>query len=354
MDSLYISSNQVTSSKKKLAFQALALLAVVGVIATVAVAYTRSPSALILHELEVEEQEFQVFMSKYQKVYATPEEYHTRFQIFRDNAAFARVHNSQEKSWSLGVNQFSDLTSEEFKNKYTPYKFPQYSASPFVEENEDLSIPSTVDWRQKGAVTAVKNQGDCGSCWSFSTTGAVEGAWFLGGHSLVSLSEQELVDCSTSYGNAGCNGGLMTSAFKFAIANGLTTEANYPYTAKNGQCNTSLEKQIAAKITTYSNVSPNNSNALLQAVAQQPVSVAVQANQRAWQSYTGGIVTADCGTDLDHGVLIVGYDNTNSPPYWIVKNSWGASWGEEGYIRIGIQTGKGLCGINMTPSYPTA
>jgi len=141
---------------------------------------------------------------------------------------------------------------------------------------------------------------------------------------------------------------------KFVVANGLTTEAGYPYTAKNGKCNVTLEKQVAAKITTYHNVFPDSSNSLLAAAANQPISVAVEADQPAWQSYTGGIVTSNCGVNLDHGVLVVGYSTVNSPPYYIVKNSWGAAWGESGYIRIGIQDGKGICGIQMTPSYPTA
>lgn len=291
-------------------------------------------------------------MGRFGKTYATEEEYLTRFKIFRDNAAFARVHNSQGKSWSLGVNEFADLTFAEFKSIYTPFYFETHHPNP-VAAPENLEIPTTVDWRTKGAVTPVKNQGQCGSCWSFSTTGAVEGAWFLAGHTLTSLSEQELIDCSESYGNHGCEGGLMTSAFKYVMNKGLTTEANYPYTAKNGSCQDAKVKQAVARISTYHNVTPDSSNALLAAVANQPVSVAVEADQSAWQLYTGGIVTSNCGTKLDHGVLIVGYNTSNSPPYWIVKNSWGASWGEQGYIRIGIQDGKGICGINMTPSYPT-
>jgi len=138
------------------------------------------------------------------------------------------------------------------------------------------------------------------------------------------------------------------------MASGLTTETNYPYKAVQGKCNTALQAQVAAKISSYSTVPANQPNALMAAVAMKPVSIAVQANQAAWQLYFGGIVSSDCGTALDHGVLIVGYDNTNNPPYWIVKNSWGPSWGEQGYIRIAISSGSGVCGINMSPSYPVA
>ncbi|CAG9313006.1 unnamed protein product [Blepharisma stoltei] len=217
------------------------------------------------------------------------------------------------------------------------------------------AISQIFDWRTKGAVTPVENQGQCsGSGWAFSATGAVEGTWFLAGHTLVSLSEQELVDCSTSYGNSGCNGGLVTNVFKFAMKYGLTTEAIYPYSAKSGQCQTSLESQATATISSYSIVPANNPKALMQAVLTKPVSVAVQADQTLWQHYTGGIVTSDCGTNLDHAVLIVGFDTTSHPGNWIVKNSWGTGWGDQGYIYIAISDGKGVCGINMTPSYPIA
>jgi len=255
----------------------------------------------------------------------------------------------------MGVTQFSDLTHDEFQALWTPNKYQSDAVDPdmlvFVAD-ESLTLPTTVDWRTQGAVTPVKNQGQCGSCWAFSTTGSCEGAWKIAGNTLTSLSEQELVDCSTSYGNQGCNGGLMTNAFKYVMASGLTTETNYPYKAVQGKCNTAAVAQVATKIKSYSTVTPNNPTSLQAAATAAPVSVAVEANQAAWQLYTGGIVSHDCGTALDHGVLVVGY-NMNSPAYWIVKNSWGASWGEAGYIRIAISSGSGVCGINMQPSFPT-
>ena len=215
-------------------------------------------------------------------------------------------------------------------------------------------LPAEVDWVAKGAVTPVKNQGQCGSCWSFSTTGSVEGAWFIKTGELVSLSEQQLVDCSGPEGNQGCNGGMMDNAFQYIIKNGgICSEANYSYTATQGNCETCTP---VAKISSYVDVTPNNTQSLMMAVAQQPVSVAVEADGLDWQFYFGGIVTDSCGLNLDHGVLVVGYGTDSSAgDYWKVKNSWGQDWGEQGYIRIGRGSKfdpAGECGILMDPSYP--
>ena len=343
-------SVQQSRKSMKVVIGALAVVAIIGV-----VAFSYKPAAAqTLQQYELEEQEFQGFMSSYGKSYSSHEEYKSRFQIFRDNLAYIRVFNSFGKDWTLGVNHFTDLTPNEFKNRFTGLRRNNVERSnEESSEVENLELPTSVDWTTKGAVTGVKNQGQCGSCWSFSTTGAVEGAWFIAGHSLVSLSEQQLVDCSTSYGNAGCNGGLMENAFKYVIAKGLTTEANYPYTAKNGVCNKSREAQVAAKISKYTVVKPKDPVALQTAIAQQPISVSVEADQAAWQSYSSGTVTSNCGTNLDHGVLAVGYNTGANPPYYKVKNSWGPSWGLAGFIQIGITTGAGVCGIQLDSSFPT-
>eukprot|EP00358_Blepharisma_japonicum_P002233 CAMPEP_0202945364 /NCGR_PEP_ID=MMETSP1395-20130829/6374_1 /ASSEMBLY_ACC=CAM_ASM_000871 /TAXON_ID=5961 /ORGANISM="Blepharisma japonicum, Strain Stock R1072" /LENGTH=353 /DNA_ID=CAMNT_0049645301 /DNA_START=30 /DNA_END=1091 /DNA_ORIENTATION=+ len=353
MNKFYFEESERPSNKKKVLLGAIAVLAVVGVVATVAVLSSSSSNEYALRQYEIDEQEFFGFIAKFNKVYKDMDEFQARFRIFRDNAAYARVHNTLGRSYLLGITQFADLSHDEFSALYTPNKYtPSEETADFVP---DLSaVPTQVDWRTKGAVTAVKNQGQCGSCWSFATTGAVEGTWFLAGHTLVSLSEQELMDCSSKYGNQGCDGGLATNAFKYVVASGLTTEANYPYVTKVTACNASKVSQVAAKISSYSIVAANEPNALMAAVVNKPIAVGVQGNEASWQLYKGGIVTSDCGTDLDHAVLVVGYNNANSPPYWIVKNSWGASWGEEGYIRIGISPGKGICGINMNPSFPNA
>lgn len=332
----------------------IGLIALVGIVATFAAFSQNNAKSSSLLQFELEEQEFRSYMSAFNKNYETEAEFAERLKIYRDNSALIRMHNSRGKTWSLGHNEFSDMSLEEFRSIYLPRPYDLSRPRNEVEMQPLEALPSSVDWRTQNVVTAVKNQGQCGSCWAFSTTGSVEGAWALSGKTLVSLSEQELVDCSTSYGNAGCNGGLMDDGFKFVIDHGLTLESNYPYTAVNGNCNTVLEGQAVASIKSYTDVATNNPTALQTAVAKQPVSVAVEANQFAWQFYKGGIVSDDCGTRLDHGVLVVGYNTANTPPYWIVKNSWGASWGEQGYIRIalGSKPAQGICGINMSPSFP--
>lgn len=327
-------------------------LAVIGTIATIAAISNNSMSPA-LAQFALEEQEFNQFMSLHNKQYSSEEEYQTRFRIFRDNAAYIRIFNSLGKTWTLGVNEFSDLTGAEFKSRFSrPFDVNAERKVRWIEEN--LQIPASIDWTTQGAVTPVKNQGQCGSCWSFSTTGAVEGIWKISGHTLASLSEQQLIDCSTSYGNHGCNGGSMDLAFKYVAASGLTSELNYPYTAAQGSCNKSKVSQKVSAISSYADVPSDNTSQLYAAVARQPVSVAVEADQAAWQSYRGGVVSSSCGTALDHGVLVVGYNQASSPPYWKVKNSWGTSWGESGFIRIAVVSGAGICGIQMQPSYPIA
>jgi C1A family cysteine protease len=249
----------------------------------------------------------------------------------------------------VGVNQFADLTNEEYRTMY----MSRYNRT--TERNTawlDAPEADSVDWRSKGAVTPVKNQGQCGSCWSFSTTGSTEGAHAIASGTLVSLSEQQLMDCSTKYGNQGCNGGLMDNAFKYIVANGgLDTEEDYSYTARDGLCNKEKEAKKVVSITGFKDVPQDNEDQLAAAVATGPVSVAIEADQQGFQLYKSGVFSGACGTQLDHGVLVVGY----TADYWIVKNSWGATWGEEGYINMKRGASKaGICGIAMQPSYPTA
>ena len=210
--------------KKSLKFLAGALL-VVGLLGVAAYSYSNK-SSMALQQFQLEQEEFKSYMSVFGKEYSSEAEYTHRFRTFRDNLAYIRVFNSMNNDWTLGVNHFADLSSQEFgsmMNGYIPRNREMSN-----EEFEAVSIPASVDWTTQGAVTGVKNQGSCGSCWAFSTTGAVEGAWFLAGHGLVSLSEQQLVSCSGSYGNQGCNGGLMDNAFQYIIANGITSEAELP------------------------------------------------------------------------------------------------------------------------------
>ncbi len=302
--------------------------------------------------------QFTHFQDRFSKKYENIEELQTRFQIFRHNLRNIVIHNlDQTQNFTMGVNQFTDLTPEEFKSQWVgglKTQVGSYGCKTFTSSAS--GAPATVDWRNKGAVTSVKDQGQCGSCWTFSATGAIEGAWAISTGQLVDLSEQELVDCATgiSYGSHGCNGGQMEGAFKFVIANGQCTLASYPYTAKDGTCQ---KCTAVAHISYCSDVKPNDQVSMKAAVAQQPVAVAIEADTRYFQSYSSGILTSSsCGTSLDHGVLTVGYGEENGQKYWLVKNSWGTSWGDMGYVKIARSDSTndpGICGIAMDPSFPT-
>ncbi|CAN1759338.1 Senescence-specific cysteine protease SAG39 [Linum perenne] len=334
-------------------FVLLASIFILGALASHAMArYTLPEAAMRLRHEQ--------WMTRYGRVYNSPNEKETRYQIFKHNVAFIDSSNAAgDKSYELGVNQFADLTNEEFKTTRNRFKghmcSPQHDG-PFRYANV-TAVPSTMDWRKKGAVTPVKDQGQCGCCWAFSAVAAMEGINQLSKGKLVSLSEQELVDCDTNGQDQGCNGGLMDDAFEFIIQNkGLTTETNYPYDAADGTCNANKEGNSAAQINGYEDVPANSEAALLKAVANQPISVAIDAGDSSFQFYKSGVFTGECGTELDHGVTAVGYGESEGKKYWLVKNSWGDQWGEEGYIRMerDVSAEEGLCGIAMQASYPTA
>jgi hypothetical protein len=285
------------------------------------------------------------------------EELNTRFTIFRENLRNIVHHNlDTTQNFTMGINQFTDLTPEEFKILYANgmnKKYVKKSCKNFLG-SWAYSVPDTLDWRTLNAVTPVKDQGQCGSCWSFSATGAMEGAWAIKRGVLESLSEQQLIDCSKIYGNLGCNGGLMDNAFEYVIDNGLCDEADYPYTASGGSCNNQCLSVVS--MSNCADVVANNQVVLKEAVSLGPVSIAIEADTRYFQSYSSGVLTSSsCGTNLDHGVLIVGYGTENDIPYWLVKNSWGSSWGESGYVKIERSSSTndpGVCGIAMQPSFP--
>jgi len=301
---------------------------------------------------------FAKWMRENTKSYSN-EEFIYRWNVWRDNYRFVEEHNRQNKSYFLAMNQFGDLTNAEFNRLFKGLAFDYskhakiHTAAP---EAPATGIPSEFDWRQKGAVTHVKNQGQCGSCWSFSTTGSTEGANFLKTGQLVSLSEQNLIDCSVSYGNNGCNGGLMDYAFEYIINNrGIDTEASYPYqTAGPLTCQYNAANK-GGSLTGYTDVTSGDENALLNAAVKEPVSVAIDASHNSFQFYSGGVYyeSACSSTQLDHGVLVVGWGSENGQDFWWVKNSWGASWGLNGYIKMSRNQNNN-CGIATAASYPTA
>jgi C1A family cysteine protease len=286
---------------------------------------------------------------------------------FANNDDIIELHNKNTmNTFELGHNQFSHMNSEEFK---------AYVGDTYIKEHEDdeheddeyehedyevlTALPASVDWTTKGAVTGVKDQGNCGSCWSFSATGALEGAYQIKYGTLVSFSEQNLVSCDTI--DSACNGGLMDNAFKWTTSNGgLCTESGYPYTSgttgQKGTCTTTCAKNTAVTPKSFTDVAKNSDSALMTALVQQPVSIAIQADQPAFQLYKSGVLTGTCGSNLDHGVLAVGYGTwTDGINYYKVKNSWGTSWGMSGYILIqrGNPQRCGECGILCgPPSYP--
>ncbi|KAL4233440.1 hypothetical protein ACF0H5_008121 [Mactra antiquata] len=304
---------------------------------------------------------FKAFKQVHQKKYDDDLEELTRRQIFEANINYIRKHNIKyakgEKSYTLGVNHFTDLTNKEFVNLYTGHLKARVntSASLYLPPYNVL-LPESVDWRDKNLVTEVKNQGQCGSCWSFSATGSLEGQNAKATGKLISLSEQQLVDCSGTYGNQGCNGGLMDQAFEYIKAiGGIESESDYPYEAREEySCHfkKSLER---VKVSGYVDIEEGSESKLLSAVATVgPISIAIDASHPTFQSYRSGVYDEpNCSsTQLDHGVLIVGYGVEDGQDYWLVKNSWGAEWGEEGYIKMS-RNKENQCGIASQASYPT-
>ncbi|KAE8719486.1 Cysteine proteinase 1 [Hibiscus syriacus] len=309
------------------------------------------------------ERHFTLFKSKYGKTYATQEEHDYRMGVFRTNLLRAKRNGLLDPSAVHGVTKFSDLTPSEFRQQFLglkPFKLPADAQKAPILPTDNL--PENFDWRDRGAVTGVKDQGSCGSCWSFSAVGALEGAHYLSSGELVSLSEQQLVDCDhecdpQEYGScdSGCNGGLMTSAFEYTLkAGGVEREEDYPYTGNDrGPCKFDKTK-IAASVANFSVISVDEDQMAANLVKHGPLAVGI--NAAFMQTYIGGVSCPYiCFRSLDHGVLLVGYGaegyapiRFKNKPYWIIKNSWGANWGEDGYYRI--CRGRNVCGVDSMVS----
>ncbi|XP_068607887.1 cathepsin L.1 [Brachionichthys hirsutus] len=314
--------------------------------------------------ISLEDLEFHAWKLKFGKSYdSSPEEAH-RKQIWLDNRKLVLVHNMMAdegiKSYRLDVTYFADMENEEYRLLVARGCLRSFNASlprkgsTFLRLSEGADLPSTVDWRDKGYVTDIKDQKQCGSCWAFSATGSLEGQNFRKTGKLVSLSEQQLVDCSGDFGNMGCMGGLMDNAFKYIKANeGIDTEDSYPYEAVDRKCRFNPDT-IGAKCTGYVDVKEGDEDSLKEAVATiGPVSVAIDASQLSFQLYHSGVYDEPgcSSTDLDHGVLAVGYGTEKGQDYWLVKNSWGLNWGDKGYIMMS-RNKDNQCGIATASSYP--
>ncbi|KAK9073387.1 hypothetical protein SSX86_007711 [Deinandra increscens subsp. villosa] len=303
------------------------------------------------------------WLAKHGKIYSSLEEKERRFQIFKDNLMYIEQHNSGNHSYKLGLNQFADLSVEEYRLLYNrPRNIDSKRKLKNVMSTRDHNsvrsgdvLPDSIDWRTKGALVPIKDQGHCGCCWAFATIGSVEAINQIVTGDLIRLSEQHLVDCDRSH-NKGCSGGRRDSAFEFIMGNGgIDLDKNYPYTGKDGTCTNYTRKNVkVVSIDGYVDVSVNNESALQKAVVNQPVTVAIDASSGDFRFYDSGIFDGSCGRDLDHDVLLVGYGTKDGTDYWIVRNSWGEDWGDQGYIRMERNTNEkeGKCGIAMKPSYP--
>jgi len=309
-------------------------------------------AAIVASASALDATKFMQWILEHGKTYETEQEFQDRHLNWIQTDAAVEVLNDLNNGTTFAHNHFSDLSMEEYRRtmlgKRTIERDEDVEFTWLPEVNEENG---SVDWRSKGAVTPVKDQGYCGSCWSFSSSGAMEGAHKIKSGKLLSLSEQQFVDCSTK--NWGCDGGDQSVAFKYAKNSAIELESDYPYRGKDGSCKYSSTKGkvLVKSITTVPN---NDVSQLKSAVAKQPVAVSIDASCRAFNNYSSGIFWNSCGNNIDHAVLAVGYGGSGDNQYWIVKNSWATSWGEKGYIRIGIQDGKGINGIQSDYNcYPT-
>jgi len=293
-------------------------------------------------KVEFDRIRFDAFREKFGKTYATADELETRFNIFLENLIVIQKLNAKNDGATYGITQFADLTKEEFTNQYLMKTPPPLNSGPVSKFNVSVDVPATFNWvgHNPPVVTPVYNQGQCGSCWAFSATENIESRWALAGHPLVSLAMQQIVDCDTS--DYGCSGGWPYNAYKYVIsAGGMDPLADYPYVAVNEACRFQ-PSEVVAKISSWEYVTTNQNEEQMRSylVAKGPLSVCVDASN--WSFYTGGIFPASsCSTSIDHCVQATGFDVTNG--YWIIRNSWGTSWGLQGFMQL--QYGQNACAV---------
>lgn len=306
--------------------------------------------------------EFNQFIKDHNKSYSSAEEYAKRYTIWSQTRDLIQRHNEEADrglhSYTMGMNQFGDMTDDEFKDLMLTLK-PELRTTPTHTKTYSCSsLPSSVDWKAKGYVTEVGNQGACGSCWAFTATGALEGAHKKKTGKLVKLSEQNLMDCSQKYGNQGCFGGLMDSSFKYVKENGgIDTEVSYPYNSLHpvvGKCRYK-KANVGATCTGYVDLTKGNETSLQCAIANVgPIAAGVDASSQAFRMYKSGVYdNPDCSSEqLDFSMVIVGYGTENGKEYYNCKNSWGSYWGDHGYIKM-VRNKNNQCGLATLASYPT-
>ncbi|KAJ6229087.1 hypothetical protein M0813_08004 [Anaeramoeba flamelloides] len=296
--------------------------------------------------------DFEEYKTSFNKNYS-PEDEPLREKYFLQSLKRVNEHNSKQGvTYKRGINHLSDLSSDEYLAMLGHRSHSTQQTEP-KKISKILNLPTSYDWRARGAVTPIKDQGQCGSCWAFSTTGVMEGGVFLQTNKLISLSEQELVDCD--HHQSGCNGGLESQAMGWVAKYGLDKETDYPYTAKNGKCKKRLHS-YTAKCKNHTQVPKDVEQLMTACVKYGPISIAIDASHESFQEYQSGVYyEPNCGNtndDLDHAVLVVGYGSLNNEDYWIVKNSWSADWGLDGYIHM-KRSNENNCGVMTDAWYVT-
>jgi C1A family cysteine protease len=353
-------------TKSNLLLIAIAAVAISGIVA-LAYTYNTPFSSLVSESQSLHESTMRDLFSQWKdsngKHYSSQLEHEERFKIFIDNYNYAKSYNSDPQHTEiLGLTLFADLTNQEFRaliprNPHLGLRSKQIRESIEDVEIDGSGLPASVDWRTKGVILPDFLQGQCGSCWAIVVAQTLSSLNAIKGGTLTAYSVQQIMDCSTSFGNNGCNGGLPDQAFNYTSQYGVQTAASYPYLAVEEKCKYNASG-VVYKNTGWINVSPGNSVALATALVNQPVSVAIESDSSVFQFYTGGVITSkQCGTELDMSILAVGYSSENNQDYWILQNQFGPNWGLQGYVYVAKSNSTnnpGICGVAQEANYPTA